>query len=119
MVQRAEARGTRGLVDCGRNRTFDRGCRGQILDAPAVRTHKMMMMLGELLGEFVSREFVARHHSVHDARFFEHDQVAVNRTLREPGARRENFRNRERAVRRRKHVENDLACGRESLTLRA
>ena len=79
----------------------------------------MMVVLGEIFGELVTRELVARHHPVYDADFLEHDEIAVHGTLRELGTGRENFRNGERSGRRREHVDDNLARRREPLALRA
>ncbi len=119
MVLRTKARGPRRLVDREGDRTLDGRRRREIFDPPAVRTHQMMVVLGEVFGELVTREFVAGHHAVHDTRFFEHHEVAVHGTLRETRTSREDFGNRERSGGRRKHVDDDFARGRESLALRA
>ena len=81
------------------HRIFHRRCRGQIFDPPAVRAHEMVMMPGEILGQLVARQSVARHHAVHDAGLFEHHEVAVRRALRQAVARGEHLGNRERAGR--------------------
>jgi len=79
----------------------------------------MVMMLGEIFGQLVTRELVAREHPMHDARFLEHDKVAIHRTLREIGTRRENLRNRERSRRVGQHVDDDATMMCKPLSVRA
>ena len=69
----------------------------------------MVMMAGEVFGEFVAREVVVGDDAVHDAGLFEHDEVAVHGALREASPRGEDLGDRERPVGRGEHVDDLLA----------
>ena len=94
---RSEAGLARRLIDRGGHGLLDRGGRRQILDAPTVRAHQVVVVPGEIFGKLVARKVVARHHAMNDAGFFEHDEVAIHRALREPVACGEDLGNRHRS----------------------
>lgn len=112
---RAEAGASCSLIDRGGNRTFDGRCGRQVFDPAAVRAHEMVVVLGEIFGELVAREAVARRHPAHDACLFEHDEIPVQRALREAAALGENFGNRKWAGCRREHVDDAGTNRREAL----
>ena len=107
----------RGLVDRDRDRTFDRGGRGEVFDAAAVRAHEVMMVAGEILGELVAREVGVGHEPVHDPRLLEHHEVPVGRALGELGPGVEDLGDRERPVGGLEHVDDEPARRREPLLL--
>src|SRR5262245_3031624 len=115
---RAETGAACGLLHCGGDRLFDRRSRREILDAPAVRAHEMVMVLGEVLVELVAGEVVGSDDTVHDAGLFEHDEVAVHRALREPAPGGQDLGNRQWARRAGEHVDDALTGGRETLRVR-
>ena len=78
----------------------------------------MVMMAGEVFVELVPRELVARQHAMHNPRLFEHDEIAVRRTLRQAVARGEQLGNGERAGRGGEDVDDLAPRGSEPLRLR-
>ena len=58
----------------------------------------MVMVPGEILGQFVARELVVRDHAVHDAGLLEHDEVAIDRALRQAFPGVEHLGDRQRSV---------------------
>ena len=117
MVLGAKAGAARGLVDRDRDRALDRGGRREIVDAPAVRAHEMVVVAGEILGELVAREIGVGHEPVHDPGLFQHHEVPVGRALGERGLRVEDLGNGERPVGGLEHVDDELARRREPLLL--
>src|SRR4051812_32399016 len=56
------------------------------------------MMAAEGLAELVAGELVVRHHSTHDARLLQHDEVAVQRALCEVGTLIADLGHRQRSL---------------------
>jgi hypothetical protein len=98
MVVGTETRLARRFSDSGRDRSFDAVRRREILDATAVRTDQVVMVLGEILSQLVARELVVGEHPVHDARLLEYDEVPVHRALGQTSPLGKDLRDREGAV---------------------
>jgi regulator of sirC expression with transglutaminase-like and TPR domain len=111
-----EAGRARGLGHDGGDRLFDRGRRGEVVDAAAVGTDEVMVVASEILGQLVARE-VARNEPVHRAGLLEDHEIAIHGTLRQPVSGGEDLRNRQRAVTRPQDVDDDAACWCEPLLL--
>ena len=75
----------------------------------------MVVVTGEILRQLPAGEVVGADDAVHDARLFEHDEVAVHGALGELAATGEDLRDRERAGRGAERVDERFTVGGESL----
>lgn len=73
-----EAGVARDLLGGRTHRLLETRCGGHVLDRAARRADEVVMVLGEVLGELVARDIVPDHETVHQARLFEHHEVAVH-----------------------------------------
>ena len=114
-AETARARGARR----GRgHRLLETVARGKVFDPTARLAHEVMVVTREVFGEFVTRELVVGDDSVHDAGFFEHDEVAVDGTLREAATAPADLRDRERPLGVGERFDELLAPRSESLLMR-
>jgi hypothetical protein len=88
-----------GLVRSLRQRTFDLRGEDHVLEASAHRAHEVVVVFGELFGEFVPRHVVGRHHPVHGPALLEDREVAVERALRLSGPEVDELGDRHRSAR--------------------
>ena len=65
-------------------RGLELGRHGEVDDGAARRADEVVVVLGEVLGELVARELVARDDAPHDAGRVEHGEVAVRGALGQP-----------------------------------
>ncbi len=75
----------------------------------------MVVVTGEIFRQLPAGEVVGADDAVHDARLFEHDEVAVDRALGELAPPGEDLGDRERTGRGHERVDERFTVGGESL----
>ena len=96
MLVDAKIRGARRGTHGSRDRSLKRTRRREVFHAPALTAHEVMVVLGEIFCQFVTRELVVGYDAVHDPGGFEHGEVAIGGTLRDVDTRGEYLRERQR-----------------------
>jgi hypothetical protein len=69
-----------------------------VADVAAAGADQVVVMLGEIFGQFVASELVARDDAMHNAGTLQDREVPVHRTLRKLGPPLEELRNAERLL---------------------
>jgi len=100
-----------GLVEAG----FGFGVEGEVGNIAAVRADEVVVVFGEVFGEFIAGKVVAGDDAGHGADFFEDGQVSVDAGLGERGVGGQDLGDGEWAITGLQHPNKASATGRVAL----
>lgn len=114
-MARREPLGAAELRQCSIERFLDPRSERNVLHPSTLLANEVVMVLGEVLSQFVARMIRPVHQAPDHARFLQYCKISVRRTLRERGVVDEQLRERERRRRRNEDLHDPSSYGRVPL----